>query len=144
MEVERVRKLPNKNKRLSGPQQVAEFMNNLEHPLKEEITEVRKIILGTNSKITEKIKWNAPSFCVDGHDRITFNLNGKGFFRLIFHCGAKVKDNTANKSLFVDNSEILEWVTDDRAIVKFTNMDDVRAKENDLREVIDKWIHATI
>ncbi|HBZ09101.1 MAG TPA: DUF1801 domain-containing protein [Bacillus bacterium] len=136
-------KRTNSKESLSGPEQVAEFMNNLEHPLKEEITEVRKIILGTNSKITEKIKWNAPSYCVDDHDRITFNLNGKGFFRLIFHCGAKVKEIPNNEPLFVDSSEILEWVTGDRAIVKFSNMDDVKAKENDLREVVEKWIRAT-
>lgn len=69
-----------KKEKLSGPEQVAKFMSSLEHPFKEEIAEVRKIILGTNSRITEKIKWNAPSFCVDDEDRITFNLHGKGFF----------------------------------------------------------------
>lgn len=132
------------NKKLSGTEQVVEFMNNLEHPLKEEITEIRKIILETNSNITEKIKWNAPSFCVDGYDRITFNLHGKGFFRLIFHCGAKVKDGSPNTPIFIDNSGILDWVTNDRAIAKFTNMDDVKDKENDLREVINQWIHSTI
>lgn len=76
--------------KLSGPQQVVEFFNNLEHPLKKEIEEVRKIILSTNESITEHIKWNAPSFCFNNEDRVTFNLQGKGFFRLVFHCGAKV------------------------------------------------------
>ncbi|MFS0644699.1 DUF1801 domain-containing protein [Siminovitchia sp. 179-K 8D1 HS] len=130
--------------KLSGPEQVAKFMNSLDHPFKEEIAEVRKIILGTNSRITEKIKWNAPSFCVDDDDRITFNLHGKGFFRLVFHCGTKVK-NTANKEpLFVDNTGLLEWATGDRAIAKFIDMNDVKSKENDLRKVINKWIDMTM
>jgi hypothetical protein len=37
----------------------------------------------------------------------------------------------------------LEWVTEDSAIVKFTDKDDVKAKEEKLREVITKWIDAT-
>lgn len=133
-----------KSMKLSGPQQVAEFMHNLKHPLKEEIEEVRKIILSTDGKITEHIKWNAPSFCVENEDRITFNLSGKGFFRLIFHCGAKVKDSANKEPLFVDTSGILEWVTGDRAIVKFTDKNDVIAKEEKLREVISKWIQVTV
>ncbi|WP_224773499.1 DUF1801 domain-containing protein [Metabacillus idriensis] len=55
-------------------------MNNLEHPFKKEIEEVRNIIRSTNNRIIEKIKWNTPSFCVDDEDRITFNFHGKGFF----------------------------------------------------------------
>jgi hypothetical protein len=119
-------------------------MRNLDHPLKEEIEEVRKIILSTDSKITEHIKWNAPSFCVDNEDRITFNLRGKGFFRLIFHCGAKVKDRANEERVMADTSGILEWVTGDRAIVTLTDKHDVKAKEEKLREVISKWIQATV
>lgn len=71
--------------KLSGHEQVIEFLNNVEHPLKKEMEEVRKIILSTNEHITEHIKWNAPSFSFNNEDRVTFNLQGKGFFRLVFH-----------------------------------------------------------
>jgi len=125
------------SKKLSGSEQVVEFMNNLEHPLKEEIEEVRKIILSTDDKITEHIKWNAPSFCYEGEDRVTFNLHGKGFIRLVFHCVAKVKDRKTSESLIVDTSGILEWKAADRAMMKFN---DVKAKEEKLREVIRKWL----
>lgn len=131
-------------KKMSGPEQVTEFMNNLEHPFKNAIEEVRKIILGTNNRITEKIKWNAPSFCVGDDDRITFNLHGTDYFRLVFHCGSKVKDASNKEPLIVDNTGLLEWASVDRAIVKFTNMNDVKSKENDLREIVNKWINATI
>ncbi|MGG3573024.1 DUF1801 domain-containing protein [Bacillus gobiensis] len=102
------------------------------------------MILSTNDKITEHIKWNAPSFRVENEDRVTFNLHGKGFFRLIFHCGAKVKNSSDTEPLFVDTSGILEWVTGDRAIVKFTDNNEVKAKEKKLKEVITKWIDMTI
>lgn len=129
-----------KSKKLSGPEQVAEFMNNLEHPLKEEIEEVRNIILSTDDKITEHIKWNAPSFCYEGEDRITFNLHGRGFIRLVFHCGAKVKKRNTNEPLIVDTSGILEWKAVDRAMMNFTDKNDVKAKEEKLREIITKWL----
>jgi len=129
--------------KLSGHDQVVEYMNHLEHPFKKEIEEVRSIILNTNNKITEQIKWNAPSFCFNNQDIVTFNLHGKGFFRLVFHCGAKVKDNKGKGPLFDDNTGLLDWISDDRAIVKFTDMNDVKAKEKKLEEVIMKWIEVT-
>ncbi|MGE6260756.1 DUF1801 domain-containing protein [Heyndrickxia sporothermodurans] len=133
-----------KSMKLSGHQQVVEFMDNLEHPLKEEIEAVRKIILSANKQINEHIKWNAPSFQFENEDRITFNLHGKGFFRLIFHCGAKKKDNIGQENLFDDTTGILEWVAGDRAMVKFTDINDVKAKEKKLKEVIIKWIEVTV
>jgi flagellar motor switch protein FliG len=66
-----------KPKNLSGHQQVVEFLNNLEHPLKKEIEEVRQIILSANPHINERIKWKAPSFCIEDEDRVTFNLHGR-------------------------------------------------------------------
>jgi hypothetical protein len=131
------------NKKLSYSEQVASFLNNLEHPNKAEIMTVRKIILESNDRITEKIKWNAPSFCVDGDDRITFNLRGKEFFRLIFHCGAKVKSPPNMEPIINDEVGLLEWASPDRAILKFTTMNDVISKESYLKEIITKWIEAT-
>jgi hypothetical protein len=127
----------------SGHQKVVDFLNNLEHPLKKEIEEVRKIILSANEHITEHIKWNAPSFCFNNEDRVTFNLQGKGFFRLVFHCGAKVKDHAGNGSLFDDTTGLLDWVADDRAIVKLTDMSDVEDKKEKLAEVVARWIEVT-
>lgn len=65
---------------------------------------------------------------------------GKGYFLLIFHCGAKVKDDLAKEPLFDDTTGLLDWVTGDRATVKFTDMNDVNAKKEKLIEVITKWI----
>lgn len=127
---------------MSGSEQVVEFMKNLDHPLKEEIEEIRSIILSTDGKITEHIKWNAPSFCYEGEDRITFNLHGKGFIRLIFHCGAKVKVRKTKEPLILDSSGMLEWKAADRAIMKFTDKNDVIAKEEKLREIVIEWIKA--
>lgn len=127
----------------SGHQQVVDYLNNIEHPLKKEIEEVRKIILSANEHITEHIKWNAPSFCFNNEDRVTFNLQGKGFFRLVFHCGAKVKAYAGKGALFNDTTGLLDWVASDRAIVKLTDMSDVEDKRDKLAEVVARWIEVT-
>lgn len=127
----------------SGGDQVADFMAKLKHPLKAEIEAVRKIIHSAHPELTEQIKWNAPSFCKEGEDRITFNLAGKGFIRLIFHRGAKVKDSKGEGRLFEDKTGLLEWAADDRAIAKFTDLRDVKAKEKDLVAIVRKWISLT-
>lgn len=131
-----------KRQKLSGSAQVAEFMNKLEHQMKDEIEDVRKIILSANDKITEHIKWNAPSFQYLDEDRITFHLHGKDNFQLIFHFGSKLKNRELgpNDRLIEDSSGVLEWKTADRAIMKFTDQHDVKAKEEKLREVITKWL----
>lgn len=47
---------------LSDADKVNEYMKKLEHPLIKEIEAVRAIIRGANKKISERIKWNAPSY----------------------------------------------------------------------------------
>jgi Domain of unknown function (DU1801) len=71
--------------------EVDRFLRDLDHPLKEEIVAVRDINLGTDNEITEHIRWNAPSFCYQGQDRVTFKLHSQDGIHLIFHRGAKVK-----------------------------------------------------
>lgn len=58
----------------TGTEQVSLFLQNNEHPLKAAMLLLREQILSSQKGITEHIKWNAPSFCYGGDDRITFNL----------------------------------------------------------------------
>ncbi|WP_054957326.1 DUF1801 domain-containing protein [Paenibacillus dakarensis] len=128
---------------LSGHEQVMNFLEQLEHPFKSEIIEVRRIVLDAYENLTELIKWNAPSFCFDHKDRITFNLHGKDYLRLIFHCGSKSTDQADKGPLFEDHTNMLEWVTGDRAVIKFKSKEDVERKEKGLKEVVVKWIEET-
>lgn len=136
----------NKNqtsKQLKDQEQVAKFIKNLKHPLKAEIQYVRRIIIETISQLEEHIKWNAPSYYLHGDDRITFNLHGKDGFRLIFHCGSKVTGYAKGEPFFEDSTNLLEWLAGDRAMIKFTSMDDIAAKEERLKQVVHKWIEVT-
>lgn len=133
-----------KSKKLSDHEQVIAFLQQLNHPLKKEIEEARNMILQSNDQITEHIKWNAPSFCVNNQDRITFNLHGKKGFRLIFHCGSKKTQYENNGPLFIDETGLLEWITGDRATVTITSQEDLMGQNRTrLINAINKWIEIT-
>lgn len=106
--------------------------------------EVRRIILSAHPELTERIKWNAPSYAYRGDDRVTFNLHGEGFFRLVFHCGAKAKAGKPAGRLLDDATGLLEWVTDDRATARFASRQEVLVKEAALRRVVQQWITAAV
>lgn len=126
-----------------APVTVAAFLANLEHPMKDGILALRKTILGANSDLTEQIKWNAPSFCHGGDDRITFRLppNGKGGVQLIFHRGAKTKDTTDFK--FTDPSGLVEWAASDRGVVTFKDADAIAPNTANLVKLVQAWLKAT-
>jgi hypothetical protein len=113
-------------------------MNTLKHSRKEEITHIRTLILGANAHITEHVKWNAPSFCLNDEDRITFRLQPGDRIQLIFHRGAKPKDSS--NFVFEDSSGLLEWITKDRAVVTFADMDDVKSKTAKLKKLVRRWV----
>jgi len=129
-----------KTSKFSDHEQVNEFMNKLDHPLKKSLAAVREIVLSANKGITEHIKWNAPSFCFKGEDRVTFNLHKNEYILIVFHRGAKVKDRKGNNPLFKDTTGLLEWVTNDRAIVKLYSIQEVNAKKDRLKKVVKQWI----
>jgi hypothetical protein len=68
---------------------VTKFLDELIHPLREEIEQLRQIILGSNSDLTENIKWNGPNYCFKGEDRITMKIQPPKQILLVFHRGAK-------------------------------------------------------
>ncbi len=70
--------------------QVNEYMIKLVHPLKTEIEVVRTIIKNADSKILERIKWNAPSY-YHKEDLVTFNPRATKHVHLVFHHAAIVK-----------------------------------------------------
>ena len=82
-------------------------MSRLDHPLKEGIERLRAAILDSNDAHTEHVKWNAPSFCYAGEDRVTFRLFPRDRVQLVFHRGSKVKDD-ADTFAFDDDTGLLQ------------------------------------
>ncbi|MES2373254.1 MAG: DUF1801 domain-containing protein [Bacteroidota bacterium] len=130
--------------KLSGPEQVADFMRTVTHPLKTTMEALRETLLSANKGITEHIKWNGPSFCFGGDDRITFNLHRKDYILIVFHCGTKQgKEIKGGEPLFKDATGLLEWLSNQRAIIKFYSLDEVNEKKAKLIKVVKQWIKGT-
>jgi hypothetical protein len=122
--------------------EVGEFMRNLEHPLKSELEAVRRIIIGADARIREGIKWNAPSFYINEYFA-TINVrgvSGRECVLIIFHRGARVKDNISEGLEIKDPAGLLEWLAKDRCAVKFYDMSDVNSKKTALEDIVRQWI----
>ncbi|MEQ1653125.1 MAG: DUF1801 domain-containing protein [Hyphomicrobium sp.] len=120
---------------------VAVFLATLTHPRKAEIEDLRHAILEVNKGITERIKWNAPSFCWNGNDRVTMRLQPGDRLQLIFHRGAKVKDATGFS--FDDVSGLIEWAAKDRGVVMISDAADLVRKKPAILKLIATWMRAT-
>lgn len=123
------------------PSNVDEFLGVLEHSRKDEVEFLRKLILECSPKISERIKWNAPSFCFNGDDRVTMRLQPQDRVELIFHRGVKVKDSRAFH--FEDPSNLLDFKAKDRALISFASLNDIRVKKKPLKELVVRWMNET-
>jgi hypothetical protein len=127
----------------SGLNPVDEFIDKLTHPLKDVVVKLRVVILNTDPQLTERVKWNAPSFCYNGDDRITMNLSKKDQVLLIFHLGAKVRDDKNLETLIKDPDKTLEWLSSNRAVMRFRSAADLKAREAALKNNIAGWLKAS-
>ncbi|MBL0697969.1 DUF1801 domain-containing protein [Comamonas sp. JC664] len=121
--------------------EVERFMRELEHARKAEVESLRTAILAAHPGISERIKWNAPSFCFKGDDRVTFKLRPRDCVQLIFHRGTKVKSTRGFS--FEDRSGLLTWAAEDRAVVTLRDLQDVTAKQAALVQVAVQWMEET-
>jgi len=117
---------------------VAEFLATLVHPQKAEIELLREIILSADRSISDGIKWNSPSYKTTEWFATT-NLREKKGTAVILHFGAKKRDIKPRDQI-ADPEGMLKWLADDRAMVAFADVADLRAKRKTFTKVIQQWI----
>jgi hypothetical protein len=118
---------------------VAAFIAALEHAHVDAVAALRTIILAADARITEGIKWNAPSFRL-ADDFATMHLRTKQGIGLILHFGAK-KTAISTSGVHIDDPHgQLEWLAKDRAIVAFRDAADVTARKQGFTTLIRAWI----
>lgn len=124
--------------------EVTNFLDELKHPFRNEIEQLRNCILTANSELTENIKWNGPNYCFNDEDRITIRIQPKTIkqIQVIFHCGAKVKEQPKEKLISQDFT-FLTWKGNDRAITTFKNLQEIENRNIDLTKIIIEWIEAS-
>jgi hypothetical protein len=123
--------------------EVEVFIQSSRHDLKPAMIALRAIIRKADKTLTEQIKWNAPSFCHAGDDRITFNLSKVDCLQVIWHRGAKSKDRKGKENLFIDDSGLLEWLSPDRAISRFYSKTEITKNKTALTKLVKRWVDAT-
>ncbi|RYF91272.1 MAG: DUF1801 domain-containing protein [Caulobacteraceae bacterium] len=102
---------------------------------------LRTLITAAGPHLTERLKWNAPSFAVGDDDRITLGLERKGGVRVVLHRGAKVKD--AAGFAFDDPTSLAKWPAADRGVVVFADAAAVEASADRLSDLCTRWLEAT-
>ena len=132
------------NQTINQNNEVTEFLDELNHPFREEIECLRNIILSADNNLTENIKWNGPNYCSNNEDRITMRIQPLTTkqIQLIFHRGAKKQEQPKNK-LIEDLSGLLIWKENDRAIASFKNTTDIDNGKTELTEIIKQWLSAS-
>ena len=106
-------------KKLSDVEQVGQFMAALGHPMRAEIEALRSLLKSTDPQISERIKWNAPSYFSGETDLVTFAPFARKTdeVMLVFHHPAVVKIP----------SPILEGNFKDRRLAVFKSMAEVNS-----------------
>ena len=123
---------------------VSDFLDEQNHSLRQEIELLRNCILTADNNLNETIKWNGPNYSIEEEDRITMRVQPPTSkqIQLIFHRGAKKQEQLKSK-LIDDNSKLLIWKENDRAIATFKSMTDIENAKTNLIEIVKKWIEAT-
>ncbi|MDJ1482321.1 DUF1801 domain-containing protein [Cytophagaceae bacterium YF14B1] len=123
-------------------QEVTRFLDELNHPFRKEIEQLRLYIMEASTELTETIKWNGPNYSIGDEDRITMKIQPPKSVQLIFHRGVKKQVQPATY-LIEDPSKLLTWKENDRAVATFTSMKDVENNQSMLIQIVKDWIQAT-
>lgn len=111
--------------RIKETAEVAAYMKALKHPLKPEVEALRRIITGTSKELSERIKWNGPSYYYK-EDLLTFSLHAKDRICLVFH----------HKSIVTIPSPLLNGDFKDRRLMYFRTRKEVVAATKEIRRIL--------
>ncbi len=115
------------------------FFHELQHALKPEIGEVRRILVGADSSIAEAVKWNSLSYRTTDFFA-TVNLRSTDRLQLVFHTGAKVKATATSGSSGPDPAGLLKWLAKDRALVTLGVGPEIAGNQAHFEALVREWI----
>lgn len=114
------------------------FMHALDHPHKDAIQALRRVLLELDPAVAEGVKWNAPSFRTTEYFATT-HLRAKTGIGVILHLGAKARD-LPDALRIADPAGLLTWLGSDRAMVAFADADDLHDKRDAFERVLRQWL----
>ena len=107
---------------------VDEWFESYDNPMKEVVLRAREVILATDDRIEECIKWKSPTFTFNGNIA-SFNPRSKKHASLMFHVGRQIPGDHPQ----------LEGEGETAGYMRFESIDDVETKADALRSVVADW-----
>ncbi len=100
-----------------------------ENPQHDLVQAVRDVVLGADERVSETIKWQAPTFMYKGNIA-SFYPKTRTHASLMFHRGADLDDPDG----------LLEGEGDVSRVAKFLDADDLASKRDALQALIRQWV----
>jgi len=119
---------------------VDEFLNDLTDDRRQQVEALRSIIKAVNLELTEHIKWNSPSYILDGEDRITFNMHYPDQTMILVHMGATRKETKKADPIMNDETGLIKWNSDIRGTLAFRSLNDIACSKADIIKVLSAWL----
>lgn len=121
------------------------FLEGLDEDRRRQVEQFRTTVAQAHPCLTEHLKWNAPSYMLDGEDRVTFNVHNKeGLVKLVLHMGATRPEDKKAPPVMRDDAGIAPWQSDIRAVITFADLDDVAAKREPLLDFVRRWLEIPV
>ena len=102
---------------------------------------LRVLVVASHPAVSEHVKWNGPSFLIDGDDRISLGVAKGGAVRAVLHRGVKVKPTEG--FAFEDDTGLVKWAAADRGVVTFADPAEVEANAEPFKVLCRRWLEAT-
>jgi hypothetical protein len=109
--------------------EVDAWFERYENPQRELVQAVREAVLDADERVTETIKWQAPTFMYKGNIASFYPKTTK-HASLMFHRGADLDDPDG----------LLEGEGDVSRVARFLDADDLDRKRETLQRLIRNWI----
>ena len=113
----------------TGTPEVDAWLDRYANPQKPLVKAVWETILDADPRITESIKWQAPTFMYKGN-LASFYPRSTKHVSLMFHTGASLPNPDG----------LLEGEGDTSRVARFLDEDDLAAKTEALRGLVAAWI----
>jgi len=111
--------------------EVDAWFDRYDNPQKDLVDAVRRVILDADDRVTETVKWQAPTFMYRGNIA-SFYPKSRAHVSLMFHTGASLPDPHG----------LLEGEGDVSRVAKFVDAEDLDQKTPALQQLIRAWIES--
>lgn len=107
------------------------WFDRYDNPQRDLVMAVRDAVLDADERVTETVKWQAPTFMYRGNIA-SFYPKATKHVSLMFHRGAELPDPTG----------LLDGEGDVSRVAKFADADDLARKRDALQAVVRAWVAA--